>query len=141
MINFCAIATFNFTTMLGMFNLGFMLASWNMLQTPFQVRYDWSQQEMLKWSVAVTSASNIGLMIGAVTSGFLMDKHSKWGLIIAMNICLIMGVSLSLIDDMHFICVGKLLSGYAIGCLTVFCPQVMNELAPTEWKGVTGSLA
>ena len=138
-INFCAVATFNFSTMLGMFNLGFMLASWNMFQTPFQLRYNWSQQETIQWSVAVTSASNIGLMVGALTSGFLMDKYSKWSLIISMNICALVAVSLTLIDDMHVICMGKFLNGYAIGGLSVFCPQVMNELSPTEWKGVVGS--
>jgi hypothetical protein len=39
--NIGLLVAFTITTMLGMFNHGFSVASWNIFQTPFKIRNDW----------------------------------------------------------------------------------------------------
>jgi len=92
------------------------------------------------WSVTVTTSNNFGMTLGALTSGFLMGRFNKWTLIVAMDLAILLGSACSLVDDMVMISLGRFISGYAIGGLTVYCPQFTNEICPTEYKGPIGSM-
>jgi hypothetical protein len=65
-----------------------------------------------------------------------MTKWSKWTLQMTMNVILIMGTGLTLIDQIEVVTAGKFLLGYAVGGMAVYCPQIMNELVPIEIKGL-----
>jgi len=133
--NIGILVAFTISTMIGMFNFGFSVASWNMFQTPFKIRLDWAEEETTKWSVALTTFLIFGLMTGSFTSGCLMSKWSKWTLLMTMNFILILSVGLTLIDKMEIITAGKFLCGYAVGGMSVYCPMILNELVPIELKG------
>jgi len=83
----------------------------------------------------------VGLVTGSMTSGCLLGRWSKWTLMMAMNAVLITGAGLTLIDQMYVITVGKFLCGYAVGGMSVYCNQFMNELVPIEHKGPFLSMA
>jgi len=133
--NIGLLVAFTISTMIGMFNFGFSLAAWSMFENPFKIRLEWTDDETLKWSVALTTLMVFGLMTGSLTSGCLMTKYSKWTLMMAMNIILILGAGLTLIDQIIIIVVGKFLCGYAVGGMSVYCPMTLNELVPIELKG------
>ena len=76
-----------------------------------------------------------GMMTGSLTSGCLMTKFSKWTLLMAMDLILILGSGLTLIDHMAVITVGKFLVGITVGGFSVYCPMMLNELVPIELKG------
>jgi len=133
--NIGLLVAFTISTMIGIFNFGFSLASWNMFQTPFKIRLDWDEEETTKWSVALTVFLTFGLMTGSITSSYLMTKSSKWTLLMIMNLILILGTGLTFIDHMEIITVGKFLCGYAVGGMSVYCPMMLNELVPIELKG------
>ena len=99
--NICILVAFNITTMIGMINFGLALANWNMFQDLFALRHNWTTEETLKWSIVLTTAMTLGLMIGALSSGFLMKKFSKWTLTMTMNLILIIGVGVTLIDTIE----------------------------------------
>ena len=58
----------------------------------------------------------------------------------AMNILLIIGSGLSLVDNMAFICVGKFLYGLSVGGFTVYAPNFINESVPIKHKGPFNSM-
>jgi MFS family permease len=64
-----------------------------------------------------------------------MTKFSKWTLLMAMDLILILGSGLTLIDHMAVITVGKFLVGITVGGFSVYCPMMLNELVPIELKG------
>jgi len=57
-----------------------------------------------------------------------------------MNGFVVVGSLLSLVDHMTVICIGKFLFGVAAGGMTVYCPNYINEAAPTEMKGPAGAV-
>ena len=52
-----------------------------------------------------------------------------------MNGFLIVGSGISLIDNMWVITAGKVLYGIAAGGFTIYAPNYINEIVPTELKG------
>ena len=59
---------------------------------------------------------------------------------ILTNIIVIVGASLTLIENYPCLCIGRFLYGMATGSFSVFCPKYINEVAPVEIKGPAGSL-
>jgi MFS family permease len=67
-------------------------------------------------------------------------KFGKRKMFLVMNLFVVLGSALSLIDNMTVICVGKFLYGIAAGGMTVYSPNYINEIAPTELKGPLGAI-
>jgi MFS family permease len=128
------------TIMIGMLNFGFGIASWNSLQTPFAVRYGWTDTQTTTWSVVLTTGVTSGMIVGSLLAGVFMKRNTKRNLILAMNILLLLGTGLSLVDNLYIMTVGKVLYGIGIGGLIVYCPGYMNEMAPVEVKGPFGTI-
>jgi hypothetical protein len=61
----------------GMVQYGYVMASWNALQEPFEVRYGHSKADATWWSVAITTAGNLGATVSALGAGWLI-KFGKW---------------------------------------------------------------
>jgi MFS family permease len=96
-------------------------------------------KEDIWWSVLVTTATNIGAMFSALSAGYFMNKFGKWSLIMSMNVLVILGSALTLIDNMYVICAGRILLGLAMGGFSVYCPNFINDTVPTELKGPLGA--
>ena len=56
------------------------------------------------------------------------------------NILVIIGCSLTCIQNEYLILIGRFIFGFAAGAFSVFVPSFINELSPTEMKGSLGSL-
>jgi MFS transporter, SP family, sugar:H+ symporter len=67
-------------------------------------------------------------------------KYGKLRLFHIMNLIVILGSLLSLIDNMYVICLGRFLFGVAAGGFTVYSPNYINESVPTELKGPLGAM-
>jgi MFS family permease len=78
-------------------------------------------------------------MISALSASSFM-KFGKWNMLVAMNCVLLVGTVLTMIDNMHFITVGKFFVGFSSGGFTVYCPNFINESVPTEMKGSMGAI-
>jgi MFS family permease len=115
------------------------MASWNAWQKPFEARYQWTDEEALWWSVILTTASNLGATLSALSTGYFM-KFGKLTMFHIMNLLVIIGSSLSLVDNMYVICIARFFFGIAAGGMTVYSPNYINETVPTELKGPLGAL-
>ena len=64
-----------------------------------------------------------------------MKRYDKLILMIAMNIILIVGSGISLIDNMWVIAIGRFIYGFGSNGFTVYAPNYTNEVVPIELKG------
>ena len=56
------------------------------------------------------------------------------------NFVLVIGVSLTLINQFWVLCLGRFIYGISIGAFSVFCPKYIAETSPVEIKGPAGAL-
>ena len=56
------------------------------------------------------------------------------------NVILIIGVSITLINNFILLCIGRFIYGVSVGAFSVFCPKYIAETAPVEIKGPAGAL-
>ena len=69
-------------------------------------------------------------MIGSILGGFALKKFGRrHSYMIASTISLV-GVSITLVDSVTAICVGRVIWGIACGLFTVIDPRFIDEVAP-----------
>ena len=57
-----------------------------------------------------------------------------------MNVFLIIGVAISMINIVWVICIGRFIWGSAFGAFSVICAKFNNEICPIELKGPFGAI-
>jgi len=57
------------------------------------------------------------------------------------NVIVVIGCSLTLINNLLSLYAGRFLYGIAAGCFSVFCPKYISEVAPKEISGPAGALS
>jgi len=77
-------------------------------------------------------------MLSALSASFFMNKFGKWSLLMAMNVLMVLGSVLTLIDNMYVISVGRTIIGLSMGGFSVYSPNFINDTVPTELKGPLG---
>lgn len=73
-------------------------------------------------------------------SGLIMGL-GRWKCIMLMNLIVIVGGLLTLVDNMTIFIIGRALYGIAAGGYSVFCPKFISEVTPSELKGPLGCLS
>ena len=73
-------------------------------------------------------------------SGLIMGL-GRWKCIMLMNLIVIIGGLLTLVDNMTIFIIGRALYGIAAGGYSVFCPKFISEVTPSELKGPLGCLS
>jgi len=66
------------------------------------------------------------MLFGAMTSTFagsVLVKFGKWNMIIIMNILVIIGSGITMVDNMIVIAVGRFVLGLGAGGFSVYCPK------------------
>jgi len=91
-----------------------------------------------EWVVSVVL---IGAMAGAILSGKLADRFGRKKIIIWTSIVFILGSVLSgLAPNVHFIIVGRVIIGLAIGVASFTVPLYISEISPKKIRGALVSL-
>jgi len=58
-----------------------------------------------------------------------------------MNLFVIVGAALTLVNNYTIFIVGRAFYGIACGGFSVFCPKYISEVSPSEVKGPAGCLS
>ena len=74
-------------------------------------------------------------MVGAIACEPFITKFGKLRLMIIMNCFLIVGVGISMYNNVWAICIGRFIWGSAFGSFSVICAKYNNEICPIELKG------
>ena len=99
----------------------------------------WDEDTKETWSVAVTSITNFGAMLGALFSG-AFTKYGKRKVIVILDLVLLASIGVCMVNRMVTICIGRFFWGVCAGSMSVMCPKYLNEFLPIEKKGTYGAL-
>ncbi|KAE9586162.1 hypothetical protein Lal_00009904 [Lupinus albus] len=82
------------------------------------------------------SLSNVGAMVGAITSGQIAEYIGRKGSLIIASVPNIIGwLFISFAKDTNFLYMGRLLEGFGVGIISYTVPVYIAEIAPQNLRG------
>ena len=124
---------------IGAIQFGYMIGSWNVSSAAYGKLNNWDDDEQTTKVLIIQSLTTAGAAVGSLFSGNLAFM-GKWKCIMVTNIVLVVGVSITTINDFVALCVGKFIYGVSVGAFSTYCPKYIAETAPVEVKGPFGAL-
>ncbi|TNV79404.1 hypothetical protein FGO68_gene14650 [Halteria grandinella] len=139
-VNKSFLYAFIFILGVGAVQYGYSIGVYNAMQKDFEHIFGWKSDEVNLWNGLITSICALGSAVGSLFAGAPADMYGKKSCIHATNVLLVIGCSLTLVQNEYWILGGRFLFGLCAGAFSVFVPSFINELAPNELKGSLGSL-
>ena len=102
--------------------------------------YNWDSKEHTKYDATLTSCVMFGAMIGSTGCGPFL-KYGKLRLMLAMNVLMVIGIAICMINKLWVICLGRFIWGITVGTFSVICAKYNNEICPIEYKGPFGAIS
>jgi len=124
---------------LGSIQFGYMIGSWNASSAAYGKLNNWDEDEQINYVMAVQSLTTAGAAVGSLFSGNLAII-GKWNCLMITNVVLVIGVSITTINEFWVLCLGKFIYGLSVGAFSTYCPKFIAETAPIEVKGPFGAL-
>jgi len=127
-----------FTIGLGVFQFGWATFGNNPTAPVFIAKFNWSDSEAKLYNTLISNSSIVGLLIGSVTAGsfIVFERHRA---IILMDIFVLIGSGISLIQTIPTIFIGRFIYGYAAGVLTAAMTKCMCETVPLKLASFFGA--
>merc|ERR1712110_1160838 len=130
-INKCYVFTYCLVIALGMFQFGYLMSSWGVVEPIFVALNGWESDESKFWNTALTAISMVGAMIGSLSAGFF-TKYGKLRMILIINLLIIISVAICMISTqlIWLVAIGRFFWGFCAGSASVYCPKFISELCP-----------
>lgn len=87
------------------------------------------------------SLVNVGAMVGSIASGVLLDRIGRNRTIFTSSVLFVAGfLTISFGHSFGVVLLGRLLTGLAVGLISVAVPVYIAEISPTPLRGGLGSI-
>jgi len=80
-------------------------------------------------------------MTGAIGCEPFIKKLGKVRLMHIMNMIMLVGIAICMVNTIWVICIGRFIWGITFGCFSVICAKYNNEICPIEYKGPFGAIS
>lgn len=127
-----------FTIGLGVFQFGWATFGNTPTAPVFIAKFDWSYSEAKLYNTLISNSSIVGLLIGSVTAGSFI-AFGRHRAIILMDIFVLIGSGISLIQTIPTILIRRFIYGFAAGVLTAAMTKCMCETVPLNLASVFGA--
>jgi len=87
----------------------------------------------------ISSLIPAGALVGAISSGIVLDKFSRKNALIITDLIGLVGVGLSLIASVPIFCFSRFFMGIATGLNSALVPLYIKEISPISISGSMGS--
>ena len=98
---------------------------------------DWSDNKADLYTSIVSTSAVLGIAIGALCAGFLIEKGRR-RLIVFGNVVALIGSAMCMVLNYWSICAGRLLLGLASGLIMAAAPRMLEETVPPYLMGSFG---
>lgn len=139
-INYGFLTSLLLTVSMGMVQFGYAIGSWNATQNAYARYRGWTGDDKSSNIKNTQTLIFAGAMVSSISSGALLSI-GRWNCIFLTNFLVIIGAGLTLVPSTATLYTGMAIYGMAAGAYSVFCPKYISEVAPTEVKGVAGTLS
>jgi MFS family permease len=121
-----------FTCFLSSMQLGAALSSTSATLKSLEVQLKWSKENVDANTTLVSTASVLGISIGAIAGGKIISYGRRQAVLI-FDLLGILGSALSIIKNFNLICIGRLIYGFSAGVLVTACPKIVEENVPSNY--------
>jgi len=110
---------------------GFALTGHNEVGGVLEVKFGWSKQAAQTNNMLISSSAIVGMIIGSLVSGKLVQKDRRRASI-WLSLTAIIGCVVSLYLNMVVICIGRCMFGFAAGALVTCGNLMLAETIPSS---------
>ncbi|CDW74001.1 sugar transporter family protein [Stylonychia lemnae] len=125
---------------LGEILIGYIISCTNQTTTTFNVKFDFVNENQALYQGLIGSSGVLGMTIGAISGGKIMQGGRKWAFQFS-SIIGVIGSGISLIENIPAILIGRTLFGFACGVQSVCIPRFIEETVPQHQYQVYSTIA
>jgi MFS family permease len=112
--------------------LGAALSASGEIGPVLKYQLDWPKDKVNTYQTLISTASVLGISIGAVIGGQII-AHGRRRAVIIFNIAGIIGSLLSVIPHLAIISIGRFIYGFSSGVLVTATPKIIEETIPSHY--------
>lgn len=121
------------------FHVGYAMAYTNQTAKTLDAKFNWDKKTSTLYQSMIGSFAVGAMMVGSTLGGKLIAIGRVKVLDIAAVVG-ILGVALTLIEDIRTILAGRLLYGFSTGLIAVAWPRYMDEVLPPSLISIYGGM-
>ena len=129
-----------FAIVLGSFQFGFSLSSFNPIMRIIVKIYKWEDETQIAlYSGLISTIIPFGGFIGSSFVGFFAERERR-KLVYFYNFLIILGSLILQIENIYALVAGRLFQGFGIGVAAMISPKIIREISPKQIAGLLGTL-
>lgn len=102
------------------------------------VKFGWNHEEAMLYNTLISNSSILGLFIGSVVASQIISIGRRKAILL-MNVLIAIGTGISLILTIPTLIIGRLISGFAAGVLTICVNTCIYETVPLTMASTFGA--
>ncbi len=129
---------YTFVVGLGAFQFGWAVVGNTQTAPVMSVKFGWNHEEAMLYNTLISNSSILGLFIGSIFASKIIGIGRRKAIIL-MNVIIVIGTGISLILTIPTLIIGRFISGFAAGVLTICVNTCIYETVPLTMASSFGA--